>query len=363
MREMRVGIDGFGVMGLHHGVALSESQGMKLIAVADPDADALKKAINRFGCQTYKSLYAMLSGAALDMVVVATHAPLHHAHACRALEHGCHVVCEKPMACTLAECDDMVAIAASMNRVLAIHHQSVFSRAAEKMRHMILTGYIGNVYLYRCVGKGRRADSDLMEIAGHLLHMARYLARENPIEVYGDMLENGDSVTYDDVAEIQSRYPQGRKSGVGAGTDMMGWYKCASGARIQLLLNKIEEMPATFGEERQMGYYVEALGAKGRLELYLPRVLFHNASALGDLSKNATPSVKVDKEFCEDRDPVLTKLFYQDLLHAIASDSEPKINGNDGRDVMEMCFGLVNAHFAGRPIRLPCVKRTNAYRP
>lgn len=362
MNQMRVGIDGFGVMGLHHAVAISETYGMKVVAIADPDAHARSKA-QSFGCQTYVTTEAMLAHAALDMMVVATHAPLHHAHTLAALAHGCHVVCEKPMACTLAECDEMIAAADAAGIKLAIHHQSVLSLAAQNMLQMILGGYIGNVYLIRCVGKGRRADSDLMEIAGHLLHMARYLLHENPIEVYGDIWENGRPVTYDDVAEIQSRYPQGRKSGIGAGTDMMGWYKCASGARIQLLLNKIADSPATFGEERTMGYYVEALGTRGRLELYLPRVLLHNASALDDLSKNATPYVDVDPEFSNDRDPILTKLFYLDLLHAITLGRKPCVDGIDGRDVMETCFGLVNAHFAGRPIPLPCAKRSNAYRP
>lgn len=363
MNPMRVGIDGVGVMGFHHAIAISETYGMEVIAIADPDAHARIKAVQGFGCQTYVTLEAMLAHAALDMVVVATHAPLHYAHVLTAIKNSCHVVCEKPMACTLAECDEMIVAADAAGKKLAIHHQSVFSRAAQNMLRMILMGCIGDIYLIRCVGKGRRADSDLMEIAGHLLHMARYLLRENPIEVYGDIWENGRSVTYDDVAEIQSRYPQGRNSGIGAGTDMMGWYKCASGARIQLLLNKIDEEPATFGEDRKMGYYVEALGIRGRLELYLPRALFHNASALNDLSKNATKSVEVDPEFRNDRDPVLTKLFYQDLLAAIDLDNEPRVSGRDGRDVMEMVFGLVNSHFADEPISLPCMKRSNAYLP
>lgn len=363
MDDIRVGIIGYGMMGKHHAEVWSKIPGVRIAAVTDVLEERLDEAARTYGSKTYISGLTMISTFRdLNVIIIASHVPDHWLDAVVAIGEGRHVVCEKPMALTLKECDEMVADAERKGVTLAVHHQSIFSRAFREAKRQIASGEIGKLQLLRAYGKGRIACSDLMEIAGHLVHGMQYLAGSRPVMVYGDVSVNGRDVKISDKAFIMNLYPEGRDSGYGAGDRILGFYKFANGVRAELQLTTLDNAPTTFGENRQYGYYIDVFGSKKRLQLYLPRVLFVNASPLDDhAAKNNTEWKEPYPEFREDRDPVLTRLFAEDFLSAIKEKRDPIVSGKDGLMVMEMTLGLYASHFKEAPLAIPLANRNHPF--
>lgn len=357
-----VGIIGYGAMGDMWAHVLSAMPGVELAAIADPDPERQKQAGQMCERGVFPGVKEMLGfGPRIDIVIVATHAPFHFSHVMWAVERGCHVICEKPMALTLEECDMMVAAAMQYNVKLAVNHQSIFSDAVRVAEQKIVAGDIGELYAIKAYGKGRIACSDLMEIAGHLLHLMRHFAQGEATYVFGDVSINGRRVTPEDAVPVISLYPAGRQSGIGAGNRMFVYYTFSSGVRGELHLIEMDGAPDTFTEKafesRNYGYYIELCGTAGRMQLYLPRVLFFNASPSDDLSKRTTPWVEVDPRLREQRDPILMQRLMEEFLSSIERDQEPVVSGLVARKVMEMTLGVYASHLAGQPLPLPLLNR------
>jgi len=363
MNPTKVGIIGYGMMGQMHAKVWSGINGVTLAALAEPD-QARRDAFHATypACPVFPDPEEMFAnGRKLDIAVIATHAPYHLSHVLLALGHGCHVICEKPMALSLQECDLMIAEANRQNRKLAVNHQSIFSSAVMVAAQKIRAGDIGDLYGVKAYGKGRIACSDLMEIAGHLLHLVWYFAGGEVTEVFGDVRYKGQPVTIRDAVRVQNLYPEGRNSGIGAGDRIFGYYKFANGVRGELHLEELNGAPSTFGESRNFGYFIELCGTAGRMQLYLPRVLFFNPSPYDDLSKAATPWIEVDLCLREDVDSVLITCLSSDFLAAIAMDRDPLVSGSVGRIAMEMSLGVYASHLAGKPLTLPLAKRMHPF--
>ncbi|HOF18326.1 MAG TPA: Gfo/Idh/MocA family oxidoreductase, partial [Phycisphaerae bacterium] len=123
--DIQVGVVGYGGafnMGRAHFNEMKQA-GMTPLAVADPDEERLEIARRDFpGIETYTSMKEMLRKSAVNLITIITphntHAPL----ALAALRAGRHVVCEKPLAITTAECDAMIAAAKKSGVVISTYH-------------------------------------------------------------------------------------------------------------------------------------------------------------------------------------------------------------------------------------------------
>jgi predicted dehydrogenase len=121
---LRMGVVGAGHFGRFHAMKVAASKRATLVGLHDPD-EARAAAVGREVKAPAMTLDALL--AACDAVVVAAPAELHHMLASRALVAGCHVLVEKPIAATLAEADDLAALATAHKRVLQVGHLLRFS--------------------------------------------------------------------------------------------------------------------------------------------------------------------------------------------------------------------------------------------
>jgi predicted dehydrogenase len=146
--DIKVGVVGYGGafdMGKGH-LNQAKAAGMTPFAVTDVDPSRLKAAREDFpGIETYPSLDAMLKKSAVNLIVVITphntHAPL----ALKALKAGRHVVSEKPLAITTAECDAMIAAAKKSGVVLSTYHNRHWDAHVLAAVKHIREGAIGEV--------------------------------------------------------------------------------------------------------------------------------------------------------------------------------------------------------------------------
>ena len=145
MATIRIGLAGLGTAGRSLPQAVAKTTGFSFVAGADLRQEAREQYRAEFGVQTFGSTEALCALKELDAVYIATPNPFHAEHAIVALEHGKHVMVEKPMALTLADCDRMIA-AAEKNRVkLMVAHTRSFNPPIRKMREIISSGRLGRV--------------------------------------------------------------------------------------------------------------------------------------------------------------------------------------------------------------------------
>ena len=136
MPPLRVGVVGVGSLGQHHARVYADLAPARLIGVHDIDAARAAEIAGRHGCRAFASLDALL--AETDAVSVAVPTADHHRVASRVLEQGRHALVEKPLTATLAEADELIALARRRQLVLQAGHIERFNPALELLRRHVL---------------------------------------------------------------------------------------------------------------------------------------------------------------------------------------------------------------------------------
>jgi len=138
-----LGIAGLGMAGAVMVRAAAAHPGIKIVAAAEPH-DAPRAAFARdFNAAAYASIEELCSDPAVDAVYIATPHQFHAPHAVLAAERGKHIVLEKPMAQTLAECDAIIAAVERAGVHLVVGHTHAFDPAVREMRRMVAGGELG----------------------------------------------------------------------------------------------------------------------------------------------------------------------------------------------------------------------------
>ena len=139
-KEVRVAVVGVGSLGQHHARILCDLPGTRLVGVVDPDEARCSEIAQKYGTQAFSSCDELPS---VDGVVIAAPTRLHRDLAVRFLQAGAGVLCEKPMATTLEECD---AILSARDRsgapLLAGHIEHFNPGVAALARHVSDPGFL-----------------------------------------------------------------------------------------------------------------------------------------------------------------------------------------------------------------------------
>jgi scyllo-inositol 2-dehydrogenase (NADP+) len=162
LAKIRAGIIGQGKSGfdIHvYTMGLLPSK-YKIVAVADPIPENLNRPRWALGCDCYPDYKDLLKRSDLDLVVNATPSLYHHPITIEALEAGHNVLCEKPMAQSVVEVDQMIAAAKKSGKLLAIFQQSRYAPYYQQVRKVIDSGVLGRIVAVKVKfsGFGRRWD-------------------------------------------------------------------------------------------------------------------------------------------------------------------------------------------------------------
>lgn len=145
MAPIRIGVIGCGGIAQSHLNALRQLPEFEVIAAADLDLGRAQRAAADFGIPEACGDYREMLRRDLDAVSICLPHHLHREAAVAAAEAGKHVLCEKPMATTLADADAMIAAAEQAGVILMIGQVLRFRPANQKARDIITTGGIGQV--------------------------------------------------------------------------------------------------------------------------------------------------------------------------------------------------------------------------
>ncbi|RPI15221.1 MAG: gfo/Idh/MocA family oxidoreductase [Lysobacterales bacterium] len=127
MQTVRTAVIGVGYLGRFHAQKYASLPGSRLVAVADARADAREQVAAEVGCRAVADYREILGE--VDAVSIATPTPLHHPIARDCLEHGVHVLVEKPITETAAQARELIEVAARRGRLLQVGHLERFNSA------------------------------------------------------------------------------------------------------------------------------------------------------------------------------------------------------------------------------------------
>ena len=145
MKPVRVGLVGCGKVGTIHAAALRSIPEAEFVGAVDALPERAERYAAEYSVRAFPSLPALLR--AVDVIVIGTPHPLHAEPAIRAAEAGVHVLVEKPLAASLADCDAMLAAARKSGVALGVISQRRFCEPIVRMRLALEAGKIGQPVL------------------------------------------------------------------------------------------------------------------------------------------------------------------------------------------------------------------------
>ncbi|MBC8102233.1 MAG: Gfo/Idh/MocA family oxidoreductase [Cytophagales bacterium] len=144
--EVRTAVIGYGFAGRSfHSYLIGLAPGLRLQGIASRDAQTRQRIVAERGCRAYETFEAVLADPEIDLVVLATPNHTHADLAVRALEAGKHVVSDKVMCLTLADCDRMILAAERSDRFLSVFQNRRWDGDFLTLQARIEAGDLGQV--------------------------------------------------------------------------------------------------------------------------------------------------------------------------------------------------------------------------
>jgi glucose-fructose oxidoreductase len=199
----------------------------KLAALISDDSQKLKNLGAQYGVEatgSYDEFEDCLQSNAIDAVYIALPNSMHREFTVRAARAGVHVLCEKPMAVTESECEEMIRGTERAGVLLMIAYRLHFDRANLRAVEIAQSGKLGELRLFDSVFTMQVKDRNnirlkadlgggpLYDIGIYCINAARSVFRSEPIEVCALSANNGEE-RFRDVDEMTAavmRYPKER---------------------------------------------------------------------------------------------------------------------------------------------------------
>jgi predicted dehydrogenase len=220
---LRTAIIGAGRMGQCHAAALRQL-GLELVGVCDcrPEAMAAFAAENGVSPDClFTDPDRLLGQTRPECVIVATHAPSHADFTCRAAAAGARfILCEKPMAVSLEQCDRMIDACSRHGTRLAVNHQMRFMPQYQQPKHIVYSECFGGLSSITVLA----GNFGLAMNGTHYFEMFRYLTDEAPDQVSAwfsqSAVPNPRGANFQDKAgSVRVTTPQGRRLYLEVGAD------------------------------------------------------------------------------------------------------------------------------------------------
>jgi predicted dehydrogenase len=345
MSTIRVGVIGLG-MGRHHSAGYQTHPNARVVAIADLDKSRLQQIGDQYGVTTrYLSGEEMLQQEALNVVSIATPNKFHAPLTIAALEAGCHVLCEKPMAMSADEARAMLAAAEKAGKRLMINFSYRFSEQSQALKDRVDAGELGDVYFARTVWhrrrglpkfggwfgqKGLSGGGPLIDLGVHRLDLALWLmGYPKPVWVMGS--------TYNPIATALAE-----KEGVPYDVEdlAVGLIRFENGATLE-----VEASWATNIKEREL-METRLLGTEGGL---VQRNLNETYEFEAELYFERN-GAHYDMKLHAPRKRRLNAMYH--LIESIVNDTPHIARGEEGLLVMEILDAIYKSAEEGRPVQI-----------
>jgi predicted dehydrogenase len=356
--RLRTGLVGCGKVGHTHAAALSILPESEFVAACDRDMARAQAFAARYGVHAHASVREMVEREKLQVVIVCTPHPVHAPLVTEATRAGAHVLVEKPMATTLADCDAMLAAAHAAGVKLGVISQRRWYVPVQRVKAAIDAGKIGQPILGMVTMLGWRDEayyrSDpwrgtwqgegggvLVSQAVHQLDLLLwFMGPAAELQGYWANL-NHPTIEVEDTAVAALRFQ--------------------SGALGSIVVSNSQN-PGLYGKVHVFGANGAAVGAQtdggamfvaGMSEVEEPPV--------NDLWTVPGEAHLLDQWRQDDLAlfaRVNTATYYHqlqihDFLRAVIEDRAPLVSGDDGRRPVELFAAIYQSQEHGAPVRFP----------
>jgi predicted dehydrogenase len=310
--------------------AFAEATNSELVALVSGDATKRTELAQRYGVRStygYEDYDELLKSGNIDAVYLSLPNHLHCDYTVRAATAGIHVLCEKPMAVTVAECDRMIAAARANNIKLMIAYRLHLEPANLHAVEVVQSGQIGeprifaslftqqvaegNIRLNRQLGGGTLDD-----IGIYCINASRYIFQAEPISVFATTASNREQ-RFREVAEMTSvmmHFPG----------DRLATFTCS------------------FGAVRTQTYRV--VGTTGDLRVDLAY------STQGPIKHILSIDGSQQERSFEPHNQVVAEFVY--FSDCILNDKEPEPSGTEGLSDVRIIHGLYRSIETGDFVQL-----------
>ncbi len=355
---LRTAIIGAGKVADTHAQALVELAESEFVAVCNHNIDRAEALAATYQVQAYSSVEAMLAEADLDAVSVCTPHPAHAEAVLKAVEAGVHVIVEKPLASSLADCDAMINAAEANNVKLAVISQRRLYEPVQRIRRAIDDGKLGRPILGTVHMFGWRDqayyESDawrgtwqgegggvLVNQAPHQLDILQWYM--GPVaELYGQWDNfNHPYIEVEDTAAAILRFESGA---------------------LGIILLSNSQNPALYGKVAVYG----SNGASVSVQTDGGAMFIAGMSTIEEPPINDVWTIPGEEEMVDTWKQQDTALFEQidatkyyhklqlrDFLQAIVEDRDPMVTGVEGRKTVEIFTAIYRSQRDRCPITFP----------
>jgi predicted dehydrogenase len=327
---MRIGILSFAhVHTASYAACLRQIPAVELVGVADRDSERGKAAANQFGARYYDR-YERLIAEKLDGVLVCSENSRHRELVELAAGEVPYILCEKPIAATIADAQAIINICTARGSKLQIAFPVRFSPAIRRLKEVLDQGKLGRIYAVNTTNHGYMPGGWFIkkELSGggavidhtvHVIDLLRWFWGVEVTEVYAEVGYNlvHPGLGIDDVGLLSFKLSNGA-----FGTLDTSWSRPKS--------------YATWGDVT-----IEVVGEKGvaNADVFAQKVdVYSDAVGKGQwIDWGSDTDLGLMRDFCE----------------MIAAGRAPSITGYDGLKALEVALAAYRSAEIGRPVRLP----------
>jgi glucose-fructose oxidoreductase len=316
--------------------AFAKAKNCELVALVSDDNLKLEKLSKKYkvpSTYSYQDYGECLNSGEVDAVYIALPNSLHREFTVRACEAGIHVLCEKPLAVTEVECEDMIRAAADTGVKLMTAYRLHFEQANMKAVEIVKSGKLGELRAFNSVFSMQVKAGDirlqkelgggtLYDIGIYCINAARYLFRDEPVEVSGFSANSGEKrfAEVDEMFSAILRFPDDR----------------------------LASFITSFGASDISAYHI--VGTKGDLRVD-PAYDFAN-----DLKHHLTIKGKTRERTFPKRDQFAPELIY--FADCVLNDKTPEPSGEEGLADVRIIRALYESASTGAPVKLDEFRKT-----
>jgi UDP-N-acetyl-2-amino-2-deoxyglucuronate dehydrogenase len=324
MEPLRVALVGLGNWSAMHADALKKTQLLKLVTCYTRTQDKAKKFAKDNGCDFETSYEDVLARKDVDAVILCTPHTTHPGMAIQAANAGKHLLIEKPLANSVAECKKMISAFEDAHLVLSVCQDRRFWGPVRKMKQMITSGDVGRLILGEAnylnpSGFGITPDKwrwyksespggPLAYLGVHMIDTLRFLLDPSVVEVIATLDKMGVKAEIDDIALLRLKFANGAYAfSASVFTTPRTTYMNVFGTQMNLFLVE------------KMGLYSQKLGSDVR-----------------------------DKVEYEEVDPIQKE--EEDFARAVAEKRKPEVDGYEGMANIAVIEAAIKSSKERRPV-------------